>query len=94
MNSPPKTATVLLNAVCALFGMEESWEESKKLMANKAFFDHMINYDVDSMPMKLVRHVQTPNILLFVEIVYTLALLGFGYNLLIYSNKFVPDRVD
>ena len=59
MKSPPKPAIVLLNAVCALFGMEESWEESKKLMANKAFFDHMINYDVDSMPMKLVRHVQT-----------------------------------
>ena len=43
MKSPPKPAIVLLNAVCALFGMEESWEESKKLMANKAFFDHMIN---------------------------------------------------
>ena len=46
-----------MNAVCALFGMEESWEEAKKLRANKAFLDQLKNYDVDNMPMKLVRHV-------------------------------------
>ncbi|KAF0705317.1 Aste57867_7072 [Aphanomyces stellatus] len=48
--NPPVLVHVVLNAMCVLFSVDPSWDNSKRLLGDVNFISSMLNYDKDNIP--------------------------------------------
>ncbi len=49
--NPPILVVLVLNAVCLIFGYEETWESSKKyLLGDFKFIEKLIDFDTSICP--------------------------------------------
>ena len=57
--NPPKLLKPVIEAVCLLQGVPETWDQGKKLMTDpKKFIDDLKNYKKDSIPEKILKKLK------------------------------------
>jgi len=55
---PPPLVTMVMEAVCILFGRRPTWDESKKLLQGARLLDDMIHYDKDNIAPVIIAKLQ------------------------------------
>lgn len=55
--NPPRMVAYVMEAVCVLMGVKESWEESKKLLNQMNFLEQLAGYDKDNIDPRAIKKV-------------------------------------
>jgi dynein heavy chain, axonemal len=55
--NPPRMVGYVMEAVCVLMGVKESWEEAKKLMNQMNFLEQLMNFDKDNISPAIIKKV-------------------------------------
>jgi len=55
--NPPRLVGYVLEGVCILLGVKETWDDAKKLMNQSNFLEQLQNYDKDNIDPKVIKKV-------------------------------------
>ena len=55
--NPPRMVAYVMEAVCVLMGVKESWEESKKLLNQMNFLEQLAGFDKDNIDPRAIKKV-------------------------------------